>query len=375
MYIPPLTTGSKPVLQLNWPIVPSRTQHAAPCAVRPIVPLFIPFAGCKTRCIFCAQHLQSGQRMQNIATILDTCKKQLACNTLTKTQATPPFLPELAFFGGTFTALAPQDRALCCRFVHELRNTRRISGARCSTRPDAISADILCELWHAGFRTIELGVQSFDDDALECAQRQYTHQQIRQACTLIRAHGFALGIQLMPGMPGVSPHVFLNDVTLALAYGADFLRYYPCQVIEGTALAELWRRGAYTPWPLDITIETLAEAWLLAEHAGVSVIRMGLAPESDFDQYILAGPRHPCLGSIVQGEALLTYVQQAVRGQHVRAAHIPHICQGYFWGHKRHLVSRWARLGIVASNKKRSIVTNVTWHEGYGIHLECDMAM
>ena len=36
-----------------------------------IVPVFLPFAGCRTRCIYCAQTLQTGRSLQGIRQVLD----------------------------------------------------------------------------------------------------------------------------------------------------------------------------------------------------------------------------------------------------------------------------------------------------------------
>ena len=202
---------------------------------------------------------------------------------------------------------------------------------------------------------VELGIQSFDDAALALAQRGYDGNTARRACAEVRAQGLSLGVQLLPGMPGVSPRTFVHDVATALEQGADLLRFYPCQVLEGTVLAALWRQGGFTPWPLDDTVDALAEGWLLAQRAGVPVVRMGLAPEPGLEEQVLAGPRHAALGALVQAEALCRSVEQAMSTAFPPAAplsalEVPRFCQGFFWGDKGGLRPRWARLGITAQN-------------------------
>ncbi len=328
-----------------------------------IVPIFIPFAGCERRCIFCAQHLQSGaqylsseHKPQNITpppvtqSVLNQSYAHI--EDLAKSGKTPA---EVAFYGGTFTAFAPKDFELCCDFVKKLYESGHINKARCSTRPDAITKDKLLHMQQAGFTCIELGVQSFNNKALEQAQRHYTKQDIEKACTLIRAHGFSLGIQLLPGMPGVSPQIFIEDVHEALCMRADFLRFYPCQVIEGTPLANLWRQGEFSEWSLQTTIDALSQGWLRAHLAHVPVIRMGLAPEVHLEQHILAGPRHAALGSIIQGQALHMYITQAVAKAKIHSLTLPHACQGYFWGHAKSLESTWMKYGLQKNSLK--------WHD------------
>ena len=141
-----------------------------------------------------------------------------------------------------------------------------------------------------GCRTVELGIQSFSDTALQASERHYSGRQAAEACRLVRDAGLALGVQLLPGMPGHQPEDFLADVRRALSLGADMLRFYPCLVLAGTELARRWQQGLYTPWPLPQTLSLLARGWLYARRAGVPVIRMGLAPEPGMEAALLAGP-------------------------------------------------------------------------------------
>ena len=50
--------------------------------------------------------------------------------------------------------------------------------------------------------TVELGVQSMDDDVLALATRGHTAADTRQAVNLLRESGYAVGCQLMVGLPG-----------------------------------------------------------------------------------------------------------------------------------------------------------------------------
>lgn len=335
----------------------------------PIVPVFLPFAGCPVRCVFCAQDVQTGATpAQTMAGRLAAAAARLhpggATATAPRTHAAPSGapgcardrpLPELAFYGGTFTALPEADLEACLTFAKRAQTSGRIAAFRCSTRPDAVDMPVLRRLRAAGCTTVELGVQSFSATALALSGRGYAPDAGRRACALVRAAGLKLGIQLMPGMPGVTPAVFLDDVAAALACGADFMRFYPCLVLDGTGLAALWREGRYRPWSLEMTLDTLAAAWLLAARAGVPVIRMGLAPENGLDAAILAGPGHAALGSRVQGRALVTAARQCLnRLRRVAAGRVhgsvllelPDSCRGYFWGHKGELRAAWEAMGI-----------------------------
>lgn len=346
-----------------------------------ILPVFLPFAGCPTRCVFCAQDVQTGQRggANGIAHALEQAEARLEHEARLLQEATTgggsapgsPSTPnagrgasaldaspsplEIAFYGGTFTLLPEAERDACLELAHRWRQRGVVCRVRCSTRPDAVTERGLTALRTAGMDCVELGVQSFDDAALDAASRGYAGSVARAACAMVAGAGLELGVQLMPGMPGVTPEVFRADVHTALLPDADgaiplaaFLRFYPCLVLRGTPLAERWRAGSYVPWPLDTTVDALADGLLAAWARGVAVVRMGLSPEDGLDDAVLAGPVHPALGQLVKAEALRRHVAAHLArlpGPPVRLG-VPRRLRGLLWGHANGLVDAYAAMGI-----------------------------
>ena len=160
--------------------------------------------------------------------------------------------------------------------------------------------------------------------------------------------GLSLGIQLLPGMPGSTPDVFLDAVRTALSLSPACLRFYPCLVPEGTTLARWFREGRFAPWTVEQTVRTLGEALNMAWQAQVPVIRLSVAPESAFDAALLAGPRHPALGALIQAEALLRAAENAVNalGRAPERLTLPQSCQGFMYGDRGALKSRWQARGL-----------------------------
>lgn len=320
-------------------------KHCFPVDVRSrraaaIVPVFLPFSGCPGRCVYCAQDRQTGAHAVRLPVILEEAGRRV--------EAFSSGDCELAFYGGTFTALNAYERQICLDFLDRMRECGLVRCARCSTRPDALSGTVLDEVRKHGLSLIELGVQSFDSSALARSRRGYDGKTALQSCRAVRKAGFELGIQLLPGMPGSTPELFLRDVDMALAEEPSCLRFYPCLVPEGTVLARWYREGNYRPWPLDETVDTLGRALASAWTAGVPVIRLAVAPEAAFDTSLLAGPRHPALGAMVQARALLHTVECLMREQGGQAVHLelPARCQGFFYGDRGILRRHWERLGL-----------------------------
>jgi len=327
-------------------------------ARRRIYPLFLPFSGCAARCVFCAQPAQTGKAPTSIAAALERAEHDLLGRE--GEGRLPPDLLDLAFFGGTFTALEPQDFRACLDFAVRWQERGLIRHVRCSTRPDAVDAPRLASLKAAGFSLLELGVQSFDDAALTVSRRGYSADDARRACALVQSSGLDLGIQLMPGLPGAggsggcsSTKSAMRDVEECAALAPSCARLYPCLVLEGTPLAKAWRQGGYAPWTADQALDFLGPACLALWRAGVPVIRIGLAPEAGLGKNILAGPWRPDLGGMAKGLALYLYLAERIwRGsaQNPITLHAPRAWQGAFWGWRGALEPRYAALGLSRGN-------------------------
>lgn len=321
-----------------------------------VQPVFIPFQGCTVRCVFCAQTLQTGETIRS-------CGDTLAALALDLEQAARENAParELAFYGGTFTALAEQDQFAFLRLAIRYKEKGLISAIRASTRPDAVSPAHLAALRAAGLDMLELGVQSFTDAPLAAAMRGYCGTRAAEGCAAVKESGLRLGIQLMPGMPGMNEEDVSRDVARAAAFAPAAVRLYPCLVLVGTPLAASYRRGEFVPWSLEQIVPLLAEAQLVFWRTGIPVIRIGLAPQDGLDEGgIMAGPAHPALGSIVRGRAFHRYIKEELARRGLSTASgkqlvLPRRYQGEFWGHGRELEGAYAELGIGRDS--------VAWHE------------
>lgn len=312
-----------------------------------IRPVFLPFAGCENRCIFCSQKLQTGQDHTDLAVIFERTKNMLA-EAFRKNER--PF--ELAFYGGTFTLLPSEWQEQMLSLGQEYIRKGLVSGLRCSTRPDAINSSHLQKLKKFGLKTVELGVQSFDTQALTDSARGYSGLQAKTACLAVKKAGLKLVIQLMPGMPGVDSTIFKLDIKTSILLAPNAMRLYPCLVINGTNLADVWKNNQFSPWQLDVTIKELGSALLELSEANIPAIRLGLAPEATLLPNILAGPWHPALGSRVQAEAIFLWIEKKIKHLPGRLVelNIPSTLQGAFWGDRGSLKKDYATLSIGKEN-------------------------
>ncbi|MCL1830735.1 MAG: radical SAM protein [Oscillospiraceae bacterium] len=265
--------------------------------------VFIPNIGCKYRCIFCDQTRVSGRSEQPTAETLFSFLQQAL-----QKQPDPEHI-EIAFFGGSFTALPLSYIEALLAVAYEFIKAERVSGIRISTRPDAIDDNILQLLKVYGVTAIELGAQSMNDELLILNRRGHTAADVEHASVLIKQHSFSLGLQMMIGIYGADDSLgdALYTASCFIKLKPDTVRIYPTLVLEATELERIYLNQGYIPLSLDDAVSITAQLLIHFEQAGIKVIRMGLHSEMSLQQNIIAGPFHPAFGELVRSSV---YKQQ-----------------------------------------------------------------
>jgi len=269
-----------------------------------IIPFFIPHAGCPHQCVFCNQKRITGKSAAPDPSSIPATIIQHLASGHDRARRDPV---QVAFYGGSFTALSREVQQAYLEQVLPFIASGRIAGVRVSTRPDAISADglALLQRYHVG--TVELGVQSMDDEVLKLSGRGHTASDTVQAVTMLSAHAFSVGLQLMPGLPGDSGEIFCDTVSKVIALKPDVVRLYPALVIRDTPLEQLYRTRGYSPLALDEAVALCRDALAKFRQAGIAVIRIGLQPTEELGRpgAIVAGPFHPAFRQLVESSLFL----------------------------------------------------------------------
>ena len=273
-----------------------------------LLPFFIPHIGCPYICVFCNQTRISGQ--QEMVSV-DTIRRSIR-ETISEQGHKGQW--EVAYFGGSFTAIPQEVQNTLLEPATEAFQQGLIQGIRLSTRPDAIREERLKELYTSGVRTIELGVQTLDEDMLVDAKRGHTVEDVEQACKMIREQGITLGIQLLPGLPGETWTTLVNTAVKAGQLQADLCRIYPVIVIADTELADRVREGSYVPLTIEQAVVYSAFLKSYLEGKGTQIIRVGLQSTEDFDagRGIVGGPYAPAFGELVVNYEWLQAIQQTI---------------------------------------------------------------
>ena len=257
-----------------------------------ILPLFLPHAACPHRCIFCNQEIISRSHLPQHP------ERQLR-NAL---QNLPEcyFQAEIAFFGGSFTALPEPIIRYYLDIARQLRQEdSRIIGIRLSTRPDCISPPILALLREYEVTTVELGVQSMCDQVLEASERGHRVEHTIRAMQWLKQESVQTVLQFMPGLPKDTKQTIWQTGRAIADLKPDAVRIYPCVVLAGTRLEQMYREGIYRPLDLDQAVEISTDLSELFQERNIQILRIGLHSDIDSGQ-IIAGPFHPAFGELVR---------------------------------------------------------------------------
>ncbi|HUI46181.1 MAG TPA: radical SAM protein [Nitrospirota bacterium] len=274
-----------------------------------IIPFFIPHSGCPHQCVFCNQKNIIGQsKPEDASTISGKIHRYRSTHTLGHSV-------EVAFYGGSFTALPLKTQKRYLEAVQPFLQANQVHTIRLSTRPDCIDGEILTLLKSYHVQTIELGVQSMNDDVLALSGRGHTAADTVNSCTLLRQQGFSVGLQLMPGLPGDSEVTFRETIGKVLELKPDNVRLYPVLVIKDTPLEELYKSRRYRPLTLGAAVSMCQEAAVRFEQHGIEVIRIGLLSTRELEKpgTILAGPYHPAFRQLVESSIFRDKMRWALK--------------------------------------------------------------
>ena len=263
-----------------------------------VIPAFIPHEGCPHACVFCDQHRITGVRERPSAHTVEQAMQQAA--------ALPPGAKrQLAFYGGSFTALPEELQEELLHAAQPYLADGRLSSLRVSTRPDAVDEAALRRLRRFGVGTVELGAQSMDERVLLLSGRGHTAAEVETAAKRVKAAGFELILQMMTGLPGSTDESDVETARRLIDLRPDGVRIYPTVIVEGTPLRALWRAGRYREHTVEDAVRVCARILPLFEEAGIPVIRLGLNPTEELTGGgAVGGAYHPALGELVRSRVL-----------------------------------------------------------------------
>ena len=210
---------------------------------------------------------------------------------------------EIAFFGGSFTAI---DRGYMVSLLEAtVPYIEKFKGIRISTRPDCIDSEILSLLKKYKVTAIELGAQSMDDVVLKANNRGHNSFDVVNASKLIKESGISLGLQMMTGLYQSDYEKDLYTAKRFIELKPDTVRIYPTIVMKNTELERLYLSGEYEPNTLEKTVDLCSKLLCMFNDNDISVIRLGLHHSESLDKDMVAGAYHPAFRELCESKIML----------------------------------------------------------------------
>ena len=312
-----------------------------------VIPIFIAHQGCPHQCLFCNQRSITGapEGMVTAREVEETIRTQLAWP---RRHLAAPV--QVAFYGGSFTGLAMEHQRELLGAAHPFLASGQVRELRLSTRPDYVTPEIAHFLREQGVGIVELGAQSLDDRVLAASGRGHTAAQVLAAVACLKEAGIQVGLQLMLGLPGDSTATTLASGRQAAGLGPDLVRLYPCLVISGSPLAEIYRQGEYQPLALSRAVALAGRLWRIFKAHRIPVVRMGLQPSLSLEKTVLAGPYHPAFGELVLSRLFFNQVRAALSARQPRQPYrlcLARADESIYRGRGNANVKRLAALGLL----------------------------
>lgn len=250
-------------------------------------------------CSFCNQHTISGaEKSPTSEEVFQICKKAL-------NEIKCPENTEIAFFGGSFTAIPRDYMIRLLETAYEFVGEGKFMGIRISTRPDCIDREVLEILKHYGVTAIELGAQSMSDKVLEANRRGHTAEDVYKASRLIREYGFELGLQVMVGLYKSHFSEECKTMDCVIEIHPDTVRIYPVVILKGTELADLYESGEYVPvktrGKMRAVISVVSMMLRYFEREHIEVIKCGLHASEFVERDMVGGFYHPAFREVCEG--------------------------------------------------------------------------
>lgn len=138
-------------------------------------------------------------------------------------------------------------------------------GLNIATRADCLPDDtaaLLAEVAGRTDLTVELGLQSAHDETAARINRGHTWAQFVEGYTRLRTASprIMLCVHLIFGLPGEDRTMMLESVRRLAALRPDGVKLHLLHVLRGTALAEDYLAGRYTPMAREDYIEMVCDA-------------------------------------------------------------------------------------------------------------------
>lgn len=152
--------------------------------------------------------------------------------------------------------------------IEPLMKKEGVVGLNIATRADCLedgTVEYLRELAERTVLTVELGLQSSNDETARIINRGHTYAEFVRGYEKLRNASDKINIcvHIIFGLPGERRVAMLKTVKDVARLHPEQVKIHLLHVIRGTRLAEIYERGQYIPMTMEDYVETVVEALTL----------------------------------------------------------------------------------------------------------------
>lgn len=137
-----------------------------------------------------------------------------------------------------------------------------VVGLAVATRADALPeevCDYLASLQRRTWLMVELGLQTVHDETARRINRGHTMGEFLEGYQKLKSRGIPVCVHIINGLPGENHEMMLETARQVAALRPDCLKIHLLHVIEGTRLAEEYRRGEFETLTLEAYVQIVCD--------------------------------------------------------------------------------------------------------------------
>lgn len=173
----------------------------------------------------------------------------------------------IPYFQAHTNTYAPVD--VLKKKYYEALSLPNVVGINIATRADCLSketVELLCELAEKTHLTVELGLQSTNDDTATLINRCHTYSEFLSGYSALRSASdkIKIAVHIINGLPQETFSDMEKTARDIAAIKPNQVKIHLMHIIRGTVLCDMYERGEYTPMsPQDYVSITARQLTLL----------------------------------------------------------------------------------------------------------------
>lgn len=207
----------------------------------PYKALYVHLPFCKHRCAYCDFATQAIERD---SPVIGEYVEQLVLDMRRKAKEGELAAIETVYLGGGTPSYIGQKHL--SNLLYTLGLSMNLTpDVECSmeANPESITPELIKDIYALGVNRLSIGVQSFDDGLLKTLDRVHDGKRAEEAILMAKERFDNVSVDLMCGVPGQTPEMFLESVQKAVDLGVTHISVYPLTIEDHTPFRNMVDAG------------------------------------------------------------------------------------------------------------------------------------